>query len=223
MQRILKSIQYYFWATYRRKILDRLLEEHKACYKGTVLDIGGRDRGKFRKPRNKVERWIFADVEERHNPDIVLNVEDMGEIASESIDVINAIELFEHVERPEQALKQCYRVLRRGGVMVVSVPFLYPVHADPYDFQRWAQDKWRKELDILGFKIQQFRIMGRFFTVLADLERTFVKSMPRLFRWPFYLLYPLLDLLAKLDELASVIKHPLLGRFHGGYFIVAQK
>jgi SAM-dependent methyltransferase len=197
--------------------------KHKAYYKGIVLDIGGRDRGKFKKPRDKVERWIFADIEERHNPDIVLNVEDMGEIASESIDIINAIQLFEHVEKTGQALKQCYRVLKKDGVLILSVPFLFPVHPDPCDFVRWTEDKWKNELDILGFKIEKFKIMGRFFTVLADMERVFIKSMPRIFKWPFYLFYPLLDLITKLDKLAPVIKHPLLGRFHGGYFIVAQK
>ena len=70
-------IKYYFWATYRRKLLDKLLEENKSYYKGIVLDIGGRDRGKFKKPKDKVEKWIFADTEDRHQPDIVLDVSEV--------------------------------------------------------------------------------------------------------------------------------------------------
>ena len=49
-----KHIRYYFWATYRRKILDKLLKENKHYYKGVVLDIGGRDRGKFKKAKDKI-------------------------------------------------------------------------------------------------------------------------------------------------------------------------
>ncbi len=106
-----KAISYYFWATYRRKILDRLLEEDKHYYKGIVLDIGGRDRGRFEKPKDKVEKWVFADIEEKHKPDIVLDITDMVSINDKSIDVINAIETLEHVEKPERALSECHRVL----------------------------------------------------------------------------------------------------------------
>ena len=129
-------LQYYFWATYRRKLLDKLLEKSKYYYKGIVLDIDDRDKGKFKKPRNKVERWIFADVEEKYKPDIILDVCEMKKIKDESIDVINTIELFEHVENSEKGLLECFRVLKKGGVMILSVPFLHPIHADPYDFQR---------------------------------------------------------------------------------------
>lgn len=223
MSKIKSNLKYYFWTTCRRKLLDKLLEKNKHYYQGLVLDIGGRDRGNFKKPKNKVERWIFADIEERHNPDIVLNVEDMGNIETESIDVINAIELFEHVEKVELGLKECYRVLRKNAVIIISVPFLYAIHADPYDFQRWTKDKWKKELEILGFKIKKFEIMGRYFTVLSDMGQVFIKSTPRVLRWILYLFYPLFNLLTKLDDLKAIKNHPKLGNFHGGYFIIAQK
>lgn len=223
IKRIKKSIHYYFWATYRRKILDKLLEENKSYYNGIVLDIGGRDRGKFKKPKDKVKKWIFADIEEKHKPDIVLDVANMEEIEDESIDVINAIELFEHVEYPEKGLKECFRVLKKDGVMILSVPFLYPIHSDPYDFQRWTEEKWIKTLKEVGFKIEKFEIMGRFFTVLADMKKVFVKSMPRILKYILYLSYPLMDLLITLDKLNIIKNHSKLGKYHGGYFIILRK
>lgn len=223
IKRIKKSIHYYFWATYRRKILDKLLEENQFYYKGIVLDIGGRDRGKFKKPKNKVKEWIFADIEEKHNPDIVLDVANMGDIKDESIDVINAIELFEHVEDIEKGLRECNRVLKKNGVMIISVPFLFPIHSDPYDFQRWTEDNWGKVLTKISFKIVKFEITGRYFTVIADMKKALIKSMPRIMRWFFYLFYPLLDLSIKLDNLKYVKNHFKLGKFHGGYFIILRK
>jgi hypothetical protein len=59
------NLQYYFWASYRRKILDDLLEGAKDYYKGIVLDIGGRDRGRLEKPKDRVKKWIFADIEKK--------------------------------------------------------------------------------------------------------------------------------------------------------------
>ena len=222
MKNLKRYVVYYFWASYRRKILDNLLEENKHYYKGVALDIGGRDRGRFKKPKSEVEKWIFADIEERHKPDVIFDVANMYKIKDETIDVVNAIELFEHVENPERGLKECYRVLKKDGIMFLSAPFLFPVHADPYDFQRWTEDKWKKELEKAGFKILKFEIMGRFFTVLADMKKTFVKSMPRLLRWVLCLLYPLLDCSVKLDNL-KFIKSDRLGKFHGGYFMILRR
>lgn len=220
---MIENIKYYFWATYRRKILDKLLEENKHYYKGVVLDIGGRDRGKFKKPKNKVKEWIFADIGKRYNPDIVLDVADMNKIESESIDVVNVIELFEHVKGPEKGLSECYRVLKKNGVMILSVPFLYPVHADPYDFQRWTEDKWKKELEKIGFKIEKFEIMGRYFTVLMDMKKALAKSFPRILRYLCYASYPIVDLIAQSDNIGVVQNHPQLGKFHAGYFIVLRR
>lgn len=223
MIKLKKNIQYYFWASYRRKILDELLEKNKHYYKGIVLDIGGRDRGKFKKPKDKVKKWIFADIEEKHKPDIVLDVANMKDIKDESIDIINAIELFEHVEKIEQGLKECYRILKKDGVMILSVPFLYPIHSDPYDFQRWTEDKWKKILNEIVFKIVKFEITGRYFTVIADMKKAFIKSIPRILRYVLYLSYPLIDLLVTLDNFNIIKKHSKFGKFHGGYFIILRK
>jgi len=216
-------IRYYFWATYRRKLLDRLLEENKHYYKGIVLDIGGRDRGRFKKPKDKVEKWIFADVETRYKPDIVLDVANMDNIGSESIDTINAIELFEHVENLEKGLEECYRILKRNGIMILSVPFLYPIHADPYDFQRWTKDKWKMELKKIGYKIEKIVIMGRYFTVLADMEKILINKLPVVIRHLCKLFYPLIDVFVKIDNTGLIKNNQGLNKFHGGYFIILKK
>ncbi len=217
------NIQYYLWATYRRRMIDKLLEMNKKYYKGEVLDIGGRDRGIFIKPKDKVTNWIFADIEKKHSPDIVLNVCNMKMIKNKSIDVINAIELFEHVENIEQALKECYRVLKNNGIMIISIPFLFPIHSDPKDFQRWTEDKWKNKLKCMGWRTEKIEIMGRFFTVIAEMIKIFIKTFPRLFKIFLYLFFPLLDLLVKIDDCKFIQNHPRLGKFHGGYFIVSRK
>ncbi|MFC1548344.1 methyltransferase domain-containing protein [Candidatus Omnitrophota bacterium] len=223
MYGIKENLRYYFWATYRRKNLDVLLAKNEYHYKGVVLDVGGRDRGRFKKPKNRVEKWIFADIEEKYKPDMIVDITNMSGVETESIDVVNAIEIFEHVDDVERALSECYRVIKKNGTLMLSAPFLYPVHADPFDYERWTNDKWEKALIRAGFTIEKIEIMGRFFTVLADMNKTFVRSMPRPLKKALYFSYPILDLLTKLDDLRSVKNHPTFGRFHQGYFIVAKK
>lgn len=218
-----KFLQYYVGTSYHRKMLDELLEKSKGFFSGTVLDIGGRKRGEFDKPRNAVEKWIFADIEKEHNPDIVLNVSDMSQIETNSIDVVLATELFEHVKSPEKGLSECYRVLKPGGLLITSMPFLFRIHADPYDFQRWTEHKWRLELEKLGFSIVQFEAVGRFFAAAMDMCKVFVRYVIfRPLRWFFYLLYPLMDLIVKLDRTHFVQKTVLVD-YPTGYFIIVRK
>lgn len=218
----MKNLKYYYFATYRRQMLDLLLEKHKYIYKGIVLDIGGRDRGLFIKPKNKVQKWIFADINREYNPDIILDVTKMIQIDSNSIDVVNAIELFEHVFDIEKGLKECFRVLKKGGFLVISIPFLFQIHADPLDFQRWTFYKWKIELKRIGFKIEKFIVMGKFYTCLAEMIKIKLKSH-NLGKVLLHFITPFLNLFIRYDYKPINKKDPVINSFHGGYFIIAKK
>jgi len=45
---MIEDLKYSLWASYRRKLLDKLLEKNKHNYRGVILYIGGRDRGRFK-------------------------------------------------------------------------------------------------------------------------------------------------------------------------------
>ncbi|MBU2025119.1 class I SAM-dependent methyltransferase [Patescibacteria group bacterium] len=228
-----EKLNYYFWASYRRKLIDEFQKKYKNLYTGTVLDIGGRMRGRFIKElagraRNsrgekRITKWISADIQKKNKPDMILDVARMDKIKSSSIDTVNAAELFEHVKEIERGLDECARVLKKGGTMLVSVPFLSPVHGDPYDFQRWTHWKWKKELKQRGLKIKKIKIMGGYFTILADMVKMPSYWWPRWLKLLVYLFHPLLDLMVKLDKTRFVRKNRSLKGYHGGYFIVAKK
>jgi len=209
--------------TFRRKSLDNILNKHRHLYYGRVLDIGGKDRGKFKKPKEQVKEWVVADIVESNHPDIVTDVMDMKNIESESFDVINATELFEHVEDIEKGLRECYRVLKKGGTLIITVPFLYPVHADPFDFQRWTEQKWKNILHKTGFSITEFEIMGCYGSILADMKVAFFRALPKPFNNLMYPFYPCLYLMAKLGDCRYAKNNAILKKYHQGYFIFSKK
>ncbi len=49
-------------------------------------------------------------------------------IAEESLDMIFLCEVLEHLNTPEQALKEAHRVLRKGGYIFVDVPWLHEIY-----------------------------------------------------------------------------------------------
>jgi SAM-dependent methyltransferase len=219
---IVEIIKYYSWASFRRKLLDKYQEKYKSIYQGVVLDIGGRDRGKFKKPKGGVKKWIIADISDAQKPDIVLNAAKMDMIDNDSIDVIAAIEVFEYIEKIDDALVECYRILKKDGRMIFSVPFLHPIADDPCDLQRWTKSMWEIQLAASGFTIESIEEMGHFFTVLAEWLNLGNKAF-KYFKYFGYIFYPLLSLMAKLDNLKLFRNNPKLKLFTTGYFIIVKK
>ncbi|MBT3738771.1 MAG: methyltransferase domain-containing protein [Candidatus Marinimicrobia bacterium] len=217
------KISYYIWSTNHRKHLDSLQEKYSALYTGVVLDIGGRDRGLFKKPRENVDEWIYADVVSKHNPDLLLDVSDMNNVPSESVDIVNTIELFEHVLNIEVGLDECHRVLRSNGLFICAMPFLYRVHADPSDFQRWTKGKWEYELKKRGYAIESFHITGGIFSVILDASMNIVKAFPRGIRHIFAIPFIFFNFLSVLDNFDFIRKNSVLGSYHSGYFFIARK
>lgn len=68
-------------------------------------------------------------------------------------DNILCIAVLEHVENPEKIIPEFLRVLKPGGHVVASVPFLQPEHKVPTDFQRYTKDGLQRLFSLHGFEI----------------------------------------------------------------------
>jgi SAM-dependent methyltransferase len=56
----------------------------------------------------------------------------------ESFDVVLLLDVMEHIGDAERLFDQVHDVLKPGGMVIVSVPFLYPLHDEPRDFARYS-------------------------------------------------------------------------------------
>jgi SAM-dependent methyltransferase len=74
-------------------------------------------------------------------------------VPDHTFDTILCIAVLEHVENPEEVALEFFRVLKPGGYVVASVPFLQPEHKTPTDFQRYTKDGIEHFFDYHGFDI----------------------------------------------------------------------
>jgi SAM-dependent methyltransferase len=61
-------------------------------------------------------------------------------LQNESVARIISDTVLEHVPLPVDAVKEMHRLLELGGMAYVTVPFLYPYHSSPSDYQRWTRN-----------------------------------------------------------------------------------
>ncbi|HFU76307.1 MAG TPA: class I SAM-dependent methyltransferase [Arcobacter sp.] len=201
--------------TFRRYYLDDFLIS--TSFSGMVLDIGGKKdnkRGKFRPPLNQVDSWEYLNIDEDTNPDYLCSADSIP-VEDEHFDMVLLCEVLEHLENPEEVLNEAQRVLKKGGRVIISMPFLNAIHADPYDYQRWTDFKFQAELKKSGFSNIDIVPMGSVFAVIYDI--LYVASSNRFYRKLF--LYPLSLVFRPLDRWVS----KRVKKINTGYFINATK
>jgi len=72
------------------------------------------------------------------NVDIVADVSDIP-VNSNSVDAIINESVLEHVDHPEKIVSEIYRLLKPGGYIYLSVPFIVSFHSSPDDYYRWTK------------------------------------------------------------------------------------
>src|SRR5262249_35206530 len=132
--RVTPGLDYYLGVSYRRKRVDADLESLAPHFRGLVLDIGGPPRrGRLRAP--PPAGWVGAHLAGRC--DVRADIVALP-FRSGAFDAIKATEVLEHVPDPVTALRECARVLRAGGHLVATAPFLERLHGDPDDYARFT-------------------------------------------------------------------------------------
>src|SRR3989344_4012534 len=89
---------------------------------------------------------------------------------SQSFDSVFASEVLEHVFAPEKFFKEIHRVLRPGGMLLLSAPFVWDEHEQPHDYARYSSFGIRYLLEKNGFTVIEQRKTGN--AVLAIFQLT---------------------------------------------------
>lgn len=72
---------------------------------------------------------------------------------NETFDSVLSNEVLEHVFNPGEHLSEIHRVLRPNGFLLLTVPFLWDEHEQPYDYARYSSFGLKYLLENHGFEI----------------------------------------------------------------------
>jgi SAM-dependent methyltransferase len=95
-----------------------------------------------------------VDLGYRGRPDILGDAARLP-VRAASADTVCLLDVLEHLPEPARALKEAARVLKPEGICLIHVPFIYPLHDEPHDFQRWTRHGLRRMLHTCGFRVDE--------------------------------------------------------------------
>ncbi len=115
-----------------------------------------------------------------------------------SFDAILCSEVLEHVPEPTHVLDEFARLLKPGGVVILTAPFASNVHMAPYHYCSGFSKYWYEHhLARRGFKIESLTSNGDWYALLRQ-EITRLGGLEREranWAWPVAYAYSLLGLL----------------------------
>lgn len=123
---------------------------------GVVLDVGC-GNGWARDVMPKTVQYVGVDYPTtmalgyEGSPDILADATALP-LPGTSVDTVLLLDVLEHLDDPEKAISEAARILRLGGTCLVQVPFLYPLHDEPHDYQRWTRHGLKKLFLQYGFQ-----------------------------------------------------------------------
>jgi len=108
---------------------------------GAVLNVGaGGDIGERLDAHARARPFdvVSIDIDAGRAPDIVGDIceFDFGE---RRFDAVVMAEVLEHVRRPESAIDNVHRSLKPGGCLILTTPFVFPLHDRPHDYYRFTR------------------------------------------------------------------------------------
>lgn len=151
---------------------------------GRLLDVGC--GSKPYRSLFKVTEYVGLDIDspvsrQRGVADVFYSGQDFP-FEAQSFDAVLCNQVLEHVFNPDEFLAEIERVLRPGGKLLLTVPFVWDEHEQPWDYARYSSFGLKALLEKQGFRIVSHRKLRADVSVLFQLANAYLFKITR--RWP---------------------------------------
>lgn len=144
---------------FARRELVRHVRLCASAMTGKVLDVGC-GKKPYQKLFINASEYIGMDIESSghdhsHEEIDVFYDGKTFPFADKSFDSVLTNQVFEHVFNPDEFISEIKRVLKSGGQLLLTVPFVWDEHEQPFDYGRYSSFGIKHVLEKHGFEILQ--------------------------------------------------------------------
>lgn len=116
--------------------------------------------------------YVGGDIAPTEASDVVFDAASMP-FGDASVDVVLALEVLEHMSSPQQLIDESARVLRPGGRLILTVPFMFGIH-DYRDYYRYTPLGLETMLGQSGMSLVEVKPRGGTFVASTGLVRNLI-------------------------------------------------
>ena len=141
----------------------QIIEIKKIIIKGKCLEFGAYENFKknFLNFANKKKIKIYLTNLTKSKKIISSDLKKKLKFKSNFFDNILIFNVLEHLDKYDLAFTELRRILKKGGLLIGSTPFLYQVHGAPDDYFRFTKTFFEKKFSINGYKIVVLKCLGQ--------------------------------------------------------------
>lgn len=133
---------------------NQILSNNLKYIKGVVYDLGCGERPYEDDILHVADEYIGVDWGSTiHNlkADIGADLNQSLPIDSQVADTVTSFQVMEHLCEPQTMLNEAYRILKKDGRIILTVPFQWWIHEAPYDYFRYTAYGLRYMFEKAGF------------------------------------------------------------------------
>ena len=178
----------------RRQLLEKV-QEYAPQLSGKLLDFGCGSKP-YQSLFTNVSEYIGLDYEGEGHSHINENVDFFYDgkkipFADQTFDSVFSSEVFEHIFNINEILPEINRVLKKGGKILITCPFVWNEHEVPTDYARYTRFAIKHLLEKYGFVILSLDKSGDFATTISQMRMVyvsehFIPSIPLLGKSKFF-------------------------------------
>lgn len=141
---------------FARRELFRVINEFSPSLHGRILDVGCGSKP-YRTLFKNADAYIGLEYDTPENRRLK-NADYFYDgvnfpFATDSFDAVVCNQVLEHVFNPDEFVQEINRVLKSDGVLLLSVPFVWDEHEQPWDFARYSSFGLKALLERHGFEV----------------------------------------------------------------------
>jgi SAM-dependent methyltransferase len=157
-----------------RKGLYRKIREYAPTLSGNILDFGcgAKPYQSLFINANSYTGVDYASEGHDHSNEHIDYYYDGHKLPfeNEQYDNIFSSEVMEHIFNPEEILAELHRVLKPGGKILLTCPFVFPEHEVPVDYARYTRFALLDMLKKNGFTVVTVDKSGDFASAIAQMR-----------------------------------------------------
>ncbi len=219
----INSSFYLHYVTYHKE-LKKVIHKYS---KGNLLDIGCGNKPYENLFEGLIKSYVGCDIIQSNlnKVDVICEANKIP-LSDQSFNTVFSTQVIEHVEDHQGLVNEAFRLLKSGGYFILSGPFTWPLHEEPYDFFRFSKHGFRYILEKGGFEVIEIKSNGGMWANAGlSLIHAFQNTKPTTFRMRLLIsIYHRLNLKKSINRIFGKMDNTHQNDFNTiNYVVVAKK